>query len=462
MATQDQQNLQKILEKIAGLKKKILFATAQDSVEMQEQAEYLKTQLSALDKILGIKTKITAVDEEGADAIVKASKATEAVKDQARLLGTEFQTVVQSIPIFGDVLSKAFNLSSLGENLANAISNPLGETADSVDDADGAMKKFNLTSLKNPMLALAAAALAIVAAMRFLVTGSRDLAGNLGIAADQANDIMFSTKFAATQMSLLGYDSADLEQTMKGVVDEFGSLDNLSVSSAKEISMLAQNLGTSGLQIIKLNKSMMDLTGMSFEAATNFSEMAGEMAKAANVSAGKVIEDMAQNANKFAEFSMDGANGLAQAAIEAAKIGSNLSMVLGAADKLLDFETSLTAQFEAQVLTGKNLNLEKARQLSLEGDMLGLTQEIQKQVGSVGEIQSMNVIERRLIADAIGISSDDLLRVARGEQAKEQETQQSLQKKTNKILIAGFSETIESYKDNQAIGGDALDNLITY
>ena len=462
MATQDQQNLQKILEKIAGLKKKILFATAQDSVEMQEQAEYLKTQLSALDKILGIKTKITAVDEEGADAIVEASKATEAVKDQARLLGTEFQTVVQSIPIFGDVLSKAFNLSSLGENLANAISNPLGETADSVGDADGAMKKFNITTLKNPMLALAAAALAIVAAMRFLVTGSRDLAGNLGIAADQANDIMFSTKFAATQMSLLGYDSADLEQTMKGVVDEFGSLDNLSVSSAKEISMLAQNLGTSGLQIIKLNKSMMDLTGMSFEAATNFSEMAGEMAKAANVSAGKVIEDMAQNANKFAEFSMDGANGLAQAAIEAAKIGSNLSMVLGAADKLLDFETSLTAQFEAQVLTGKNLNLEKARQLSLEGDMLGLTQEIQKQVGSVGEIQSMNVIERRLIADAIGISSDDLLRVARGEQAKEQETQQSLQKKTNKILIAGFSETIESYKDNQAIGGDALDNLITY
>ena len=462
MATQDQQNLQKILEKIAGLKKKILFATAQDSVEMQEQAEYLKTQLSALDKILGIKTKITAVDEEGAEEIVKASKATEAVKDQARLLGTEFQTVVQSIPIFGDVLSKAFNLSSLGENLANAISNPLGETADSVGDADGAMKKFNITTLKNPMLALAAAALAIVAAMRFLVTGSRDLAGNLGIAADQANDIMFSTKFAATQMSLLGYDSADLEQTMKGVVDEFGSLDNLSVSSAKEISMLAQNLGTSGLQIIKLNKSMMDLTGMSFEAATNFSEMAGEMAKAANVSAGKVIEDMAQNANKFAEFSMDGANGLAQAAIEAAKIGSNLSMVLGAADKLLDFETSLTAQFEAQVLTGKNLNLEKARQLSLEGDMLGLTQEIQKQVGSVGEIQSMNVIERRLIADAIGISSDDLLRVARGEQAKEQETQQSLQKKTNKILIAGFSETIESYKDNQAIGGDALDNLITY
>jgi hypothetical protein len=239
---------------------------------------------------------------------------------------------------------------------------------------------------------------------------------------------------------------------MKAVVDEFGSLENLSVSSAKQISMMAQDFGTTGGEIIKLNKSMMDLTGMSFEAATNFSQVAADMARTAGVSAGKVIEDMAANANKFAEFSMDGANGLAQAAIEAAKVGANLSMVLGAADKLLELETSLTSQFEAQVLTGKNLNLELARQAALEGDVLGLTQEIQKTVGSLGEIQSMNVIERRAIAEAIGISSDELLKVARGEQIKEQESVQSLQKETNKILISGFSDSIDAYQEGQNKG----------
>ena len=247
---------------------------------------------------------------------------------------------------------------------------------------------------------------------------------------------------------------------MKSVVDEFGNLDNLSVSTAKEISMIAQDFGTTGENIVKVNKAMMDLTGMSMEAATNFTEMAGNLAKAADVSAGKVIEDMAANANKFAEFSMSGADGLAQAAIEAAKVGTNLSMVLGVADKLLDFETQLTAQFEAQVLTGKNINLETARRKALEGDMLGLTQEIQKTVGSLGEIQSMNVIERRAIAEAIGLSADDLLKVARGEAIKEQESVQSIQKKTNSILVAGFSDSIEAYKENQAIGGDMLDSLV--
>ena len=151
--------------------------------------------------------------------------------------------------------------------------------------------------------------------------------------------------------------------------------------------------------------------------------------------------------------------GFAQAAIEARKVGTNLSAVLGVADNLLDFETSLTKQFEAQVLTGKNINLEKARQLSLEGDMLGLTQEIQKTVGSLGEIQSMNVIERRAIAEAIGISADELLKVSRGEQIKEQESQQSLQKTTNKILVAGFSDSIDAYKSSENFGNQLIDSL---
>ena len=260
-------------------------------------------------------------------------------------------------------------------------------------------------------------------------------------------------------MTLMGYNTADLQNTMKSVVDEFGNLDNLSVATAKEISMIAQDFGTSGENIVKINKSMMDLTGMSFEAATNFTEMAGSMARAANVSSAKVIEDIAQNASKFAEFSMSGADGLAEAAIQAAKVGTSLSAVLGVADKLLDFESQITAQFEAQVLTGKNINLEAARRKALEGDMLGLTTEIQKTVGSLGEIQSMNVIERRAIAEAIGLSADDLLKVARGEAIKEQESVQSLQKKTNTILEHGFSDTIQEYKDSKS-APFALDRLV--
>jgi len=451
--------LSQMQARIKTLVKEIQIADASGNEDLKERAKLHRAEIKELDKILGIKTEIEAVDKDIINDLKFQNAEYNVMQDKAKELGEELQTMVEGIPFIGKGLSKALKLDDLGENLAKAIVNPLGNTADSVDDADGAMKKFNLTSLKNPMLALAAAALAVVAAIRFMVAGSKDLASNLGISTDQANDMLFSVTGAKTQMSLMGYDSADLELTMKAVVDEFGSLENLSVSAAKKISMIAQDMGTTGGEIVKLNKSMMDLTGMSFEAATNFSQVAGNMAKAAGVSSAKVIEDMASNANKFAEFSMSGADGLAQAAIEAAKVGANLSTVLGVADKLLDFETSLTAQFEAQVLTGRNINLEKARQLSLEGDMLGLTQEIQKTVGSLGEIQSMNVIERRAIAEAIGISADELLKVSRGEQIKEQESQQSLQKTTNKILVAGFSDSIDAYKSSENFGNQLIDSL---
>ncbi len=147
---------------------------------------------------------------------------------------------------------------------------------------------------------------------------------------------------------------------------------------------------------------------------------------------------------------MDGAEGMARAAVEAAKVGANLGSILEAADSLLKFETSITAQFEAQVLTGKMINTERARQLALDGDIAGLTAEIQSIVGGVGDIQSLNVIQRKSVAEAIGISVGDLLKISRGEAVESQKTVQDYQKETNAILsdIAGYTKDTAD-KDNK-------------
>ena len=63
-------------------------------------------------------------------------------------------------------------------------------------------------------------------------------------------------------------------------------------------------------------------------------------------------------------------------------------------DNLLKFEDSITKQFEAQVLTGRQINTEKARQLALD-NIAGLTRELKSIVGQVGDIQSLNVIQSK-------------------------------------------------------------------
>ena len=64
-------------------------------------------------------------------------------------------------------------------------------------------------------------------------------------------------------------------------------------------------------------------------------------------------------------------------------------------------------------------------------------------MGTLGDIEAMNVLERRSIAEAIGVSTSDLMKIARGEQAEQQETVQEKIDKTNEILKAGFSEDKE-------------------
>jgi hypothetical protein len=247
----------------------------------------------------------------------------------------------------------------------------------------------------------------------------------------------------------MGLDGSKLKTTMASIGQEFGSLENMTVRNARNIERFAQNSGVAGTEIVKLNKIFMDLDGLSFDAATNVSRVAADLARAANVSTAKVLGDIASNAADFARFSMDGAQGLAQAAVEAAKVGSSLSEILKAADSLIDFESAITAQFKAQVLTGRQINTERARQLALDGDIAGLTQEIQSIVGSVGDIQTLNVIQRKSVADAIGISVADLLRISRGEQAQQQETVQDKLDITNRLLSTQSDEAAEFYATQQ-------------
>jgi len=439
-----------IISRVKALKEELETGKALDQ-EDTKRYKASEKEYKLLTKKYDLKSDINTLSKEELELQNKITAEYTATQDEAKKLGDNIQQQIESIPLIGGAIPKMLGLEDLGDQFADAIVAPNVEAGDGIKKNTVLQRIFNFVTSLNPMGAILIAITAIAAIFKFLVAGARDLGKELNVSAQQADDMRFNIMKAEASMKLMGFDSADLKETMKATNAEFGDLSMMSVSASQDISMLAQNLGTSGENIVKINKSLIDLTGMSMEAATNFSEMAAGLAAAANVSTARVIEDIAQNASKFAEFSMSGADGLAEAAVEAAKVGTSLSAVLGVADKLLDFESQITAQFEAQVLTGKNINLETARRKALEGDMLGLTQEIQKSVGSLGEIQSMNVIERRAIAEAIGLSADDLLKVARGEAIKEQESVQSLQKKTNTILIEGFSDNIKAVKDQKSV-----------
>jgi hypothetical protein len=276
---------------------------------------------------------------------------------------------------------------------------------------------------------------AAAAALIGMAKRARDFATENNVAFSQSLKLQGSIMKANVQLVGTGKDASKIAGEM---IDAFGRLDGINANNIKNIGKLATRFGTSTKDIITFQKAFGDLTGASADQANDVVRAVGQMATGAGVAAGKVIADISSNMESFAKFSTMGAEGLAQAAVEAAKVGGSLSVTMTAAGKLLDFESSLTAEYEAQVLTGKTLNFERARQLALEGDIGKLTTEISKQIGSVGDIGKMNAIAKQSLADTIGISVGDLMKISRGEAAEVGETQEDLQRKTNDILTAGF------------------------
>jgi len=99
---------------------------------------------------------------------------------------------------------------------------------------------------------------------------------------------------------------------------------------------------------------------------------------------------------------------LAKTLLNANRLGLSLAQVENIGGSLLDFESSISAEMEAELLTGRELNLEKARTFALNNDIAGLTQEIAKQGITSAKFSSMNRIQQEAIAKSLGMQASEL------------------------------------------------------
>ena len=197
-----------------------------------------------------------------------------------------------------------------------------------------------------------------------------------------------------------------------GAVTEFGArigdVNTISNSLALDLSLLPNHLGVSGEEAGKLVNQFGNLQGLSAELALNSLEATSQLAAANGVAPSQVMKDVAQNTEFFAKYSKDGGKNISEAAIQAAKLGVDLSTAAEISDGLLDYQTSVAAEMEASVILGRNLNLQRARELAFQGDSAGAMKEAIKSAGTLAQLEAMNPIEREALAKAIGVTNDKL------------------------------------------------------
>jgi len=145
------------------------------------------------------------------------------------------------------------------------------------------------------------------------------------------------------------------------------------------------------------------------------------------------------------------------AVMQADRLGLTLEQVDKIGESLLNFETSIENELKAELLTGRQLNLERARAAALAGDQVTLTEELVKNVGSIEEFDRMNVLQKKALAEAVGLSTDELAKQLQNQKIA-QETGKSIAQVTQDQLLEEQKRQDVQSKFNAAI--EKLQSLI--
>jgi hypothetical protein len=120
------------------------------------------------------------------------------------------------------------------------------------------------------------------------------------------------------------------------------------------------------------------------------------------------LKEVSKLSNSIKLSTAGGAAGLGKAVAAAKALGTDLGKVDDIAGSILNFEESIESELSAELLTGKNLNLEKAREAALNNDLATLSDEIAKNVGNAAQFNKMNRIQQEAIAKSVGMSREEL------------------------------------------------------
>ena len=244
--------------------------------------------------------------------------------------------------------------------------------------------------------------------------------------------------------------------------DNFNTFSNSAISSidaVKTIGSLTQEIGINvnaafSPDTIMAATELSELLGLSAQETANMAlraEVFGDDLGAAKSQSQAIVQDFAQQgkltggfkqvlegagkaSNSLALSIKGGQEGLLKASANAQRLGINLQQAEAIADKLLDFESSIASELEAELLTGRSLNLEKARTAALNNDIATLTEEIGNNEGIMEAFSSGNRIQQESIAKSLGMSKDEVAKMIFLKQKENQLTDEQAAK------LAGISD----------------------
>ena len=274
-------------------------------------------------------------------------------------------------------------------------------------------KTFNLVLAANPVIAIGAALVFVLTVLTKINKALGETRTSLGVSAVEAAKIRLRVEATSQALQALGLGAEDAQTSFDAIRQTFGGIDQASSKFVFNLARAQLVTGATTSQIADLLAIQESVTSASRETLLAQLSTVSAAIRLEGVAPDAVFRQLAENAEAVALSINDGGDNLIRAAIQARKLGVEFRTVTGIADKLLDFESSIESQLQASVLLGREINLDRARQLALNNDLAGALEEVVTQVGGEAEFNELNRIQRQALADSVGVSVQELSRLVR-------------------------------------------------
>jgi len=227
------------------------------------------------------------------------------------------------------------------------------------------------------------------------------------------------------------FEAAQTRDNLAGMARESGDNFVTTEKLVESTLKLGQQLGIAQTFSADLTKEFTSLTGkigISEESAGGLAKLTVAMGKNARTvttealgtaqalesQAGiqldnkQILEEVGKVSGQLLANFKGNPAAIAAAVTQTKLLGTTLEQTKKQSESLLDFQSSIENELKAELITGQQLNLERARALALSGDQAGVAKELANQNMNFSKFSQMNVLAQKDFAAALGLSADEL------------------------------------------------------
>lgn len=360
-----------------------------------------KNEYITADEARKLYSQINEVIADGTKELEQQAKTAKKIEDNIGVLGNAVKGL-NKIPVLGGLI----NSEQVLEDIQEAAAKKGATRLSTLGAGFTSLGKNIAKNLADPLTLITA----IFVAANKADKQATELAKSLTVTKDQAFGIRENFAQFSREIGDTAVTTDKLLEAFSKLTKNLGFNVPRSKELLAEFTKLTTKMGVSEESAAGLSKLTL-ATGKNARTVTTEALGTAQALQAQNgiqLDNREVLNDIGRVSGQLLANFKGNPKAIAEAVVQTKLLGTTLEQTRAQAETLLNFESSIDNELKAELLTGRELNLENARLAALKGDQATVAKELASQAMDFNTFSELNVIQQRALAESLGLSADQL------------------------------------------------------